>query len=75
MNPIKKIIILLIISNLQFISAQKDKSFDFTVVHLFTKGIEGPAVDSKGNLFAVNFKGEGTIGIVDSKGNPSLYTI
>ena len=32
--------------------------------HTFTSGIEGPAVDSEGNLYAVNYKKEGTIGIV-----------
>lgn len=50
-----------------------DRSFDFTPEHLFTPGIEGPAVDSKGNLYAVNFESEGTIGIVDEKGTPSLF--
>ena len=58
---------------MQIAYAQKDKSFDFTEEHLFTKGIEGPAVDSKGNLYAVNFKDEGTIGIIDQNGIPSLY--
>jgi len=50
-----------------------DHSFDFTEEGLFTPGIEGPAVDSKGNLYAVNFQKEGTIGIVDSEGSPSLF--
>ena len=50
-----------------------DHSFDFTEEGLFTPGIEGPAVDSKGNLYAVNFEKEGTIGIVDAEGNPSLF--
>lgn len=50
-----------------------DRSFDFTEEHLFTPGIEGPAVDSKGNLFAVNFESEGTIGIVDHEGKAKLY--
>ena len=50
-----------------------DKSTDFTQEFLFTKGIEGPAVDSKGNLFAVNFKEEGTIGKIDKKGKVSLF--
>ncbi len=48
-------------------------STDFTSEFLFTKGIEGPAVDSKGNLYAVNYDKEGTIGIVNSAGEPSLY--
>lgn len=50
-----------------------DHSTDFTKEHEFTKGIEGPAVDSKGNLYAVNFKEEGTIGIVNPKGESSLF--
>jgi sugar lactone lactonase YvrE len=54
-------------------SDQADKSFDFTQEGLFTAGIEGPAVDGKGNLYAVNFEKEGTIGIVDSLGNASLF--
>ncbi|WP_106792486.1 SMP-30/gluconolactonase/LRE family protein [Aquimarina sp. Aq78] len=50
-----------------------DNSNDFTKEYEFTKGIEGPAVDSKGNLYAVNFKEEGTIGVVNSKGESSLF--
>ena len=50
-----------------------DSSFDFTEESLFTAGIEGPAVDSKGNLYAVNFKEEGTIGIINKKGKSSLF--
>lgn len=57
-----------------FVSCKiKNNSFDFTKENIFTKGIEGPAVDSKGNLYAVNFKEEGTIGKVDSKGNVTLF--
>jgi gluconolactonase len=43
---------------------------DFTD-SLFTAGIEGPAVDAQGNLYAVNYKKEGTIGIItpDAKGD------
>ena len=51
----------------------EDRSFDFTEEGLFTPGIEGPAVDSKGRLFAVNFNQEGTIGVVDTLGIPSVY--
>ena len=59
-----------------FFSCQKEvknKSEDFTKENLFTNGIEGPAVDSKGNLYAVNFKEQGTIGLVNKKGIPSLF--
>ena len=51
----------------------KNTSTDFTKEFLFTKGIEGPAVDSKGNLFAVNFHNEGTIGKIDANGKPTLF--
>jgi len=54
-------------------SQKQDKSFDFTNENGFTKGIEGPAVDSKGNLYAVNFEKEGTIGIVDERGTASIF--
>ncbi len=46
---------------------------DLTKEGEFTSGIEGPAVDSKGNLYAVNFREQGTIGIVDEHGTPDLY--
>ncbi len=49
-------------------------STDFTKEFLFTKGIEGPAVDQKGNLYAVNFKQDGTIGIVNKNGKASLFS-
>jgi gluconolactonase len=52
-----------------------DKSADFTQEMLFTGGIEGPAVDAENNLYAVNFEKEGSIGIVDSSGNVSLFTM
>ena len=52
---------------------KQDNSTDFTKEHLFTTGIEGPAVDSDGNLYAVNFENEGTIGIVNAKAEVSLF--
>lgn len=36
---------------------------------VFTQGIEGPAVDIRGNLYAVNYRREGTIGVVRVQGN------
>ena len=35
----------------------------------FTNGVEGPAVDSQGELYAVNYKHQGTIGKVFGKDN------
>ena len=73
----KTIIILLQIFTIVFYSCEKleDHSIDFTQESEFTAGIEGPAVDSKGNLYAVNFKEEGTIGIVNEYGESSLFAI
>jgi len=54
-------------------SQKPDESFDFTKENEFTKGIEGPAVDSQGKLYAVNFEKEGTIGVVDPSGTASIF--
>jgi sugar lactone lactonase YvrE len=39
----------------------------------FTGGIEGPACDAQGNIFAVNFQREGTIGRVTPEGKAELF--
>ena len=39
----------------------------------FTEGIEGPATDSEGFVYAVNFGQEGTIGKMDPKGKAALF--
>src|SRR5690606_2148210 len=36
-------------------------------------GVEGPAVDARGMLYAVNFASQGTIGQVDANGQASVY--
>jgi len=73
MYKIKSILLFTGIICLLVSCSTSDKSTDFTAENLFTQGIEGPAVDSEGNLYAVNFEREGTIGIVDIQGNASLY--
>jgi gluconolactonase len=40
---------------------------------VFTAGIEGPAVDKDGNLYAVSFGADGTVGIVNSNKQASLF--
>jgi sugar lactone lactonase YvrE len=45
----------------------------FTPANSFTHGVEGPAVDKSGNVYAVNFSHEGTIGIMTPSGKPSLF--
>jgi gluconolactonase len=45
----------------------------FTSMHGFTAGIEGPACDRDGNLYAVNFERQQTIGIVTPEGIASVF--
>ena len=57
--------------------AQSDDSLfiskQFTAKGLFTDGIEGPAVDKFGNIYAVNYGERGTIGKVTPDGECSLF--
>lgn len=46
---------------------------DYVADNVFTQGVEGPAVDAQGNLYAVNFAEEGTIGIINKKDNAQLF--
>lgn len=62
---------------LQACANQQEKTWtasDFTAVGIFTDGVEGPAVDSAGNLYAVNFARQGTIGIIDGDGRGQVFT-
>ena len=54
-------------------SIAQAQTTDYVADHVFTQGVEGPAVDAQGNLYAVNFAQEGTIGIVDKKDNAQLF--
>lgn len=56
-----------------FSSCSYAQTADYVADHVFTQGVEGPAVDAQGNLYAVNFAEEGTIGIVDKKDNAQLF--
>lgn len=49
------------------------QSQDWVADGVFTSGIEGPAVDARGVLYAVNYKEQGTIGQVTGQNNASLY--
>lgn len=46
---------------------------DFTAPDSFTSGVEGPAVDAAGNLYAVNFARQGTIGRVTPEGQAEVF--
>jgi gluconolactonase len=45
----------------------------FTSPGMFTSGIEGPACDQHGNIYAVNFARNGTIGMVSPEGLCGLF--
>jgi len=46
---------------------------EFTPVNGFTSGIEGPACDAAGNLYAVNYERQHTIGKVTPHGTASVF--
>ena len=48
-------------------------SQEFTTVNGFTSGIEGPACDANGNLYAVNYARQHTIGKVTPDGTASVF--
>jgi gluconolactonase len=74
-NRLSLILLPLLLMVLISCNKEVDKSIDFTAEFLFTEGIEGPAVDSEKNLYAVNFEKEGSIGIVDERGEVSLFVL
>jgi gluconolactonase len=49
------------------------KSSALTAVNSFTSGAEGPAVDKDGNLYAVNYLKEGTVGKITPTGDSSIF--
>lgn len=46
---------------------------EFTPVNGFTSGIEGPACDADGNLYAVNYARQHTVGKVTPDGTQSIF--
>ncbi len=73
-SPIRVVAIAIFFIFLISCSDEYYKSTDLTEEFAFTKGIEGPAVNLHGTLFAVNFQKEGTIGKVTEDGATSLFT-
>ncbi|GAB3321153.1 SMP-30/gluconolactonase/LRE family protein [Larkinella ripae] len=49
------------------------KSTVFTPANGFTSGVEGPAVDKTGTVYAVNFGKQGTIGQITPNGEASIF--
>jgi gluconolactonase len=66
--------VLLFASNAQQLdSGGLFKSSVLTPVNSFTEGVEGPAVDRSGNLYAVNFAHQGTIGRITPAGEATIF--
>jgi len=72
-TKMKIIIILFVLLMLTISCNQHLQSSDFTKEGSFTAGIEGPATDGAGNIYAVNFEEQGTIGKITSNGETSLF--
>lgn len=74
LNPNEQLLdsVRIVVESTQESSLQRQTN-DYTSEGTFTKGIEGPAVDKEGNLYAVNFGEQGTIGKVTSENNASLF--
>ena len=60
-------------SNAQTTDTALFKSSLFTPVKSFTTGVEGPGVDKDGNIYAVNFDHDGTIGKMTPDGKASVF--
>ncbi len=82
LRPLAKLNLLLIIVFCSFVmvlpsqkilAQELYKASVFTTPKGFPSGIEGPAVDKKGMLYAVNFEKRGTIGKVSPKGKAKLF--
>jgi sugar lactone lactonase YvrE len=48
-------------------------STDHTAENIFSGNIEGPAFDAEGRLYVVNYLRDGTIGLVNEKGEASVF--
>ncbi|WP_242618832.1 SMP-30/gluconolactonase/LRE family protein [Alteromonas sp. KUL49] len=55
------------------LAASQIDSTDWVTDKVFTQGVEGPVVDEKGNLYAVNYQQQGTIGVVAPNGEHALF--
>ncbi len=52
---------------------KKQENKEFIKENTFTNGVEGPATDHLGNIYAVNYHRDGTIGKVTSDGIATLF--
>ncbi|MDP4204660.1 MAG: SMP-30/gluconolactonase/LRE family protein [Bacteroidota bacterium] len=70
---IKALTLGLVLMSCASFAQSKSHSSDFTAEWSFTKGIEGPGVNSHRDLFVVNYQKQGTIGLVKQDGTCSIF--
>ena len=76
MNHYKNIIAIISVTMLFLSTYSCSKAFqitDYVPEGSFTSGVEGPATDDHGNVYAVNYQEEGTIGIINRNGDHSTF--
>jgi len=69
-------LVLFCVSSSELVAAANETLFQATPLTeegAFTGGIEGPACDAQGNIYAVNFAKQQTIGKVTPEGKATLY--
>ena len=69
----KRIALVSALSFSLFCYANTPQTTDWMPENSFTQGIEGPAVDKNGNLYAVNYSKEGTIGVITAKNTAEIF--
>ena len=72
-NSVLTIVLFVLTVNILLSQNTLFEASDFTAEGEFTSGIEGPATDKSGLLYAVNFGKQGTIGYVTSSGDSHLF--
>lgn len=69
----KGLLLLLFITFSLVTTCHREGTTDVTEPGTFTSGVEGPAVDHEGNLYAVNYEKQGTIGNIFPDGFSELF--
>jgi sugar lactone lactonase YvrE len=78
--PLTKLIFSIILTTLSLTAVSQKSASELykpkviTPVNSSTIGIEGPAADKHGNVYYVNYSHQGTIGMLSSEGESSVFT-
>ena len=67
------LLLFLFLVSFMVISCRQEGTTNVTEPGFFTSGVEGPAVDHEGNLYAVNYEKQGTIGKISPDGFSELF--